>query len=119
MIYYNADENKKIIIFTKSAKSAADYNLTNTCENDGLERAYNGAWYVKGYAPKEPEEHAKAREILELKAQLSELDEKSARSMRAILANTATEDDRNFLANLEMQAENLRKQIKDLQGAKK
>lgn len=49
-----------------------------------------------------------------LKRELTNMDEKSARSMRAILANTATEDDRQFLANLEQQAEELRQQIKDL-----
>lgn len=69
------------------------------------------AW---GYTQEEQAEKDKEIHILNLKKQLSELDSKSARSMRAILANTATEDDRQFLANLEQQAEDLRQQIKNL-----
>lgn len=61
-------------------------------------------------------EIAKEQQIEILKKQLKDIDEKSNRSMRAILANTATEDDRTFLANLEQQAEGLRQQIKDLGG---
>lgn len=55
MIFYKADENKKVLMHTKSAKSAADYHLTNTCADDGLEQAYDGSWYLKGYAPAKPE----------------------------------------------------------------
>ena len=54
--------------------------------------------------------------ISELKKELLNIDEKSARSMRAILSNTATEEDRQFLSNLEAQAEDLRQQIKELGG---
>lgn len=35
-----------------------------------VEQAYNGAWYVLGYAPKKPEEIIKAEEVLELKQKL-------------------------------------------------
>lgn len=84
-----------------------------------VEQAYNGAWYVAGYAPEEPEAEKKAKRIAEIKAQLNSLDEKSARSMRAILADTATDDDRAFLANLETQAEQLRKELKEFQGENK
>lgn len=84
-------------------------------EQDVEQCAWNGSWYLAGYVPQEPEEHAKAKQIAQLKAQLADVDAKSARSMRAILANTATEDDRNFLADLETQAEDLRQQIKELE----
>ena len=60
---------------------------------------WNCSWYLAGYVPQEPEERAKKRHIAELKAQLAELDNKSNRSMRAILAGTATEDDRAFEEN--------------------
>lgn len=80
---------------------------------------WNGRWYLAEYIPEEPQEHVKEKRISEIKAQLNALDEKSARSMRAILANTATEDDRSFLADLETQAENLRQELNELHGENK
>lgn len=70
------------------------------------------AW---GYTKEEQAEKDKEIHIFNLKKQLSELDSKSARSIRAILANTATEEDRTFLSNLESQAIELRRQIKELE----
>jgi hypothetical protein len=81
-----------------------------------VEQAWDGNWYVAGYAPAKPEP-THDEKVEELKRQLKEIDTKSARSMRAILANVATENDRTFLANLEQQAESLRQQIKDLGGS--
>lgn len=95
--------------------NAEFYEKNGMTEQDVEQCEWNGAWYLVGYVPQEPEEHAKQKRIEELKQQLKELDTKSARSIRAILAETATEDDRDFLANLESQAEELRRQIKELQ----
>lgn len=72
------------------------------------------AW---GLTPQEQTVREKTKQINVLKAQLSALDAKSARAVRAILAQTATDEDKSFLASLEVQAENLRNQIKELQGA--
>lgn len=55
MIYFKTDENKKVLISTKSEKYASFLGLTECCEEKELEKAYNGEWYVKGYAPKKPE----------------------------------------------------------------
>lgn len=81
-----------------------------------VEQAYTGDWYVAGYAPTKPASVEKEEKTQELKAQLTAIDEKSNRSMRAILAGTATESDRTFLANLEAQAAELRQQIHNLGG---
>lgn len=59
----------------------------------------------------------KEEKISKIKSQLKELDEKSARSLRAIVSGVATEDDRNFLSGIETQAEELRQELKDLIGA--
>lgn len=75
---------------------------------------WNCTWYLNGYAPEKPEP-TKEEKIAALKAQLNDVDDKSNRSMRAILANTATEDDRTFLSNLEAQAAELRRQIHELE----
>lgn len=39
-----------------------------------VEQAYNGSWYLVGYAPEKPQELADQEEILELKQYLTETD---------------------------------------------
>ena len=75
---------------------------------------WNGGWYLSGHIPTEPSSHKKQKRTDELKKQLKELDEKSARAVRAILAGTATDEDKTLLADIETQAEALRQQIKKL-----
>ena len=53
--------------------------------------------------------------ISEKKQELIEIDGKSIRSVRAKLAGKATEQDEIFLNELELRAEQLRQEIKDLQ----
>lgn len=73
---------------------------------------WNKCWYVAGYVPpKPPPTHDE--QIAELKRQLAEVDDKSIRSMRAKLSGKATDEDEQFLAQLEVRAEQLRKEIKD------
>lgn len=55
MIYFKTDENKKVLISTKSEKYASFLGLTECCEEEELEKAYDGSWYLKGYAPAKPE----------------------------------------------------------------
>lgn len=55
MIYLKIDENKKVMISTKDAKYASFLGLTEKCEEKELEQAYDGSWYLKGYAPAKPE----------------------------------------------------------------
>ncbi len=86
-------------------------------EKMDVEQSYDGGWYLVGYAPAKPEELIKEEQIEELKAQLTTIDEKSNRSMRAILAGTATEEDRTYLTELETQANDLRRQIRELGGS--
>ena len=64
----------------------------------------------------EDEEAEKARQarIAELKEQLKVLDEKAGRSVRAILAGTGTDEDRAYLQNIEEQAQEIRKELHEL-----
>jgi len=39
-----------------------------------VEQAYNGSWYLEGYAPEKPQELVDQEEILELKQYLAETD---------------------------------------------
>ena len=43
-------------------------------EVNDIEQAYNGDWYVKGYAPQKPEEVIKQERIAELKQLLADSD---------------------------------------------
>jgi hypothetical protein len=76
-----------------------------------VEQAYNGVWYVAGYAPEEPEAEKKAKRKAKLIAELDALDLKCIRALRAIQAGTGTDDDTARLAELEEQAEEIRKEL--------
>ena len=78
--------------------------------------AWNGNWYLKGWCPEEPKELVKQKRIAQIKAELSSKDEKSTRSIRAILAGTATEADKQFLNNVETEVSALRQELKELEG---
>lgn len=95
--------NNKFIFFDRIEKSEEDYAL------------YEGEYLTLSEISKRKEAKDKQEHISDLKKQLSQLDDKSNRSMRAILTNTATEDDRTFLSNLETQAAELRRQIRELE----
>lgn len=71
-----------------------------------VEQAWNGAWYVKGYAPQQPHNEAIQAQILELEAQIT------ARNLRgAILGD---EYALNMVHGIEEQIEALREELKDL-----
>ena len=74
----------------------------------------------KAYIEKVSEEEynswkTKRDTLISLKQQLIQVDDKSARAIRAIVAGTATEEDKAFLADLETQASSLRLRIKQLE----
>ena len=87
------------------------YKTIGMTEMDVEKCEWNGNWYVAGYVPEKPAP-THEEQVAEWKKQLKEIDEKSARSMRAIIAGVATEEDKEFLANLETQAEQIREQLK-------
>lgn len=51
-----------------------------------VEQAYNGAWYVKGYAPVKPEEEVKAARIAELKQLLADTDYKAIKYAEGLIS---------------------------------
>lgn len=97
--------NKQRLDFIVSENHTKGYEIKET--ETALE-----AW---GFTDEEIAEQEKAKKITEYKQELKEIDEKSARSMRAKLAGTSTEADDAFLANLEAQASEIRQKIKELQ----
>lgn len=55
--------------------------------------------------------------ISELKAQLAEIDGLAIRPLRAIASETATDEDREILFNLEKQAESIKTQLAELESS--
>lgn len=103
MIYYKADESQKVTMFTKSQEQAKFYKLTQTCDDDGLEKAWDGSWYVKGYAPEKPHDEVILEQIKALEGQITD------RNLRgAILGD---EFATNKITQIEAQIEELRKQL--------
>ena len=66
------------------------------------------AW---GYSAAEQQEQAEHKRKAEIMSQLDAIDLKCIRALRAIQAGTGTEADQERLAELEEQAEELRKQL--------
>ena len=69
------------------------------------------AW---GYTEEEIAEQQKQAQIAHLKSLLSQLDLQAIRALRAIRVGTGTEEDTAKLAELEAQAEEIRRQIQGL-----
>ena len=104
------------ILKTELEEKQEEYAEVASWCNEGQEYHIedDGTYYKTVINPPAPEPTTEQK-IAKLKERLTDVDEKSARSLRAIVAGTATEEDRTFLANLEAQAEELRRQIKELQ----
>lgn len=82
-----------------------------------VEQGYDGSWYLAGHAPAGPTEEEKRQwRIGEIKAELNGLDTKSARPLRAVLAGTATDEDRARLTELETEAQKLREEMAGLEA---
>ena len=103
MIYYKANEEHKVLMHTNSAEMARDYKLTETCADDGLETAWDGSVWVKGYAPEKPHNIDIQEQIEALEAQITD------RNLRgAILGD---EWALNKVQEIEAQIAELRKQL--------
>lgn len=63
-----------------------------------------------------PQEELNRQRADELKRQLAELDERAIRPLRAIMAGTSTDEDKDKLREIEAQAEKLRAELEKLGG---
>lgn len=102
------DETKEVQVGLGT--NTAFYQKIGMTEMD-VEQAYNGSWYVAGYAPEEPEAERKEKAKKDLMAQLDALDLKCIRALRAIQSGNGTAEDTAKLADLEAQAEEIRQQL--------
>lgn len=77
-------------------------SITGATEME-VEQAYNGKWYVKGYAPEEPKEEAVKKQIVALEEQITDRNLRSAILGDEFALNKITE--------IENQITELRKQL--------
>ena len=93
------DKDRMIFIVEENHKQGYEIRETETA----LE-----AW---GFTEEEIAAQEAAHKRAQIIRQLDEIDAKTTRSMRAVLAGTATKADKDYLAELEEQAQQLRKQL--------
>lgn len=84
--------------------------------NNGYEIKYDELQNIEawGYTEEEIQEQQKQGLINQLIQQLDEIDLKTVRPLRAMQSGQGTEDDQQKLNELEVQAEAIRQQIRDL-----
>lgn len=78
-----------------------------------VEQAYNGSWYLNGYAPEKPDEEIKAEHILELKTNLEETDYKIIKCYEASMLNREMPYDLEALVS---ERDAWRQEINDLEN---
>lgn len=92
------------------------YKSIGMTEMDVEQCSWNNGWYLKGYVPSKPQKLIIEERIKDFKNRLEELDEQSARPLRAILSGVGTDEDKQKLLDIETEAQALRQRIKDLQN---
>ena len=95
--------NNKFMVFDKIEELSEPYEL------------YNGEYISSAEAAYRRAEDEKQAQIKALQEQLDTLDLKAIRALRAIQAGTGTEADSAKLAELEAQAAEVRRQIRELE----
>ena len=94
-------DDKKIVGITKSAKLASEMGFKYSFGEQDVEQAYDGSWYLLGYAPQQPLDNVKSskkQEINQAREQarldeganynddLFDIDEKSQANITAIVS---------------------------------
>lgn len=78
-----------------------------------VEQAWNGAWYLAGYAPEKPQEEKDKEEIARLKDELAATDYKIIKCSEYSLASVELPYD---IAELHARRQALRDRINELEG---
>ena len=108
-------EIKAILEKPYTDKQRIDFIVANNHAHGYDIRETENALEAWGYTADEIKKQYIHKKIADIDEQLTQIDARSARSIRAILAETATTEDREFLTNLETQAELLRDKRKELE----
>lgn len=92
------------------------YQSLGFTQQDVEQSDLNGQWYLKGYAPMKTDEQKAQEEIALIKGQLSELDSKAIRPLRAIMSGDYNTEDKETLNSIEEEAKRLREKILTLKN---
>ncbi|GHV57101.1 hypothetical protein FACS189460_3070 [Deltaproteobacteria bacterium] len=115
MTYYTTDENGRITAFADQP-----FAETALATDREIVRGRDGGLYFAGEEPQPtPEEEAAeaaAARRAEIQAELAAIDLASVRPLRAITEGTATDYDRNRLAELEARAAQLRAELREMEN---
>lgn len=110
---YARIENESSKIVNIGSGSDIDfYKKIGMTELD-VEQAYNGDWYISGYAPKKPQEMIDEEEIQDLKKQLDDTDYKIIKCSEYSLAGRELPYDIEYLHS---QRQAIRDRITELEG---
>lgn len=102
------NETKEVVAVENATREFIEANGFTEME---VEQAYNGSWYVKGYAPEEPapteEEQRKNREL----AYAQEVDPLHAqRQRRTILGTWSEEDEEEYILKVKELSDKIAKE---------
>ena len=92
MLYIEKITDNLISAFTEDEDVAKSLNWTITKETNDVEQAYNGYWYLKGYAPVQPiSEQNDAIRAKREQLYSSQIDPLHARKARKVILNDWSE----------------------------
>lgn len=112
MLKYAKIINEKKVVQIGTGTNAAFYKSIGM-ELMEVEQAYNGIWYVAGFAPQEPESEKNKKIINELKSELNATDYQIIKCSECSLAGEPLPYD---IQELHAQRQELRKKINELEN---
>lgn len=113
MLKYAKIENDKTKeVSVGLGTNAAFYKSIGMTEQE-VEQAWDGAWYIAGYAPEKPQEEINKEEIYRLKDELAATDYKIIKCSEYNLAGQTLPYD---IAELHAKRQALRDRINELEG---
>ncbi len=113
MTYYTIQSDKILMAETEQALSNF-YNNIKILPDDYVEGKYildNNMLVLNPDFEAEQVNREREIRVLEIKSQLVDLDAQAIRPLRAVLTDCGTDEDREILKDIEMQANNLRAEL--------
>lgn len=108
MLKYAKIENEETKQVSVGLGTNADFYKSIGMVEMDVEQAYNGSWYVQGYAPEKPAPTKEEISALREQAYIKEVDILHAQKMRKTILGTWTEEDEaNYIAEVKRLSEDI------------
>lgn len=99
------EETKEVSVFLGTD---IEWAISEGFEEQDVEQAYNGAWYLVGYAPEKPAPTREEISALREQAYIKEVDTLHAQKMRKTVIGTWTEEDEaEYVARVKARSEDI------------